>query len=88
MQQVENCLLIAEANRVLCHLPMFLTAFFSLDLQNEIQLLSACYQDSSVILGCFFFLRFWLRNAPLVKKSSEIIVFKNNLHLAGRVGGL
>ena len=55
MQQVENCLLIAEANRVLCHLPMFLTAFFSLDLQNEIQLLSACYQDSSVILGCFFF---------------------------------
>ena len=55
MQQVENCLLIAEANRVLCHLPMFLTAFFSLDLQNEIQLLSACYQDSSVILGCSFF---------------------------------
>ena len=55
MQQVENCLLIAEANRVLCHLSMFLTAFFSLDLQNEIQLLSACYQDSSVIPGCFFF---------------------------------
>ena len=45
MQHVENCLLIAEANRVLCHLLMFLTAFCPLDLQHEIQLLSRffCY---------------------------------------------
>ena len=85
MQHVENCLLIPEANRVLCHLPMFLTAFFHWTYKMKY----SSYQDSSVILGCFFFfLRFWLRNAPLVKKSSEIIVFKNNLHLAGRVGGL
>ena len=47
----------------------------------------SCYQDSSVILSSFF-LRFWLRNAPLVKKSSEVIVFKDNLHPAGRVRGL
>ena len=84
MQHVENCLLIPEANRVLCHLPMFLTAFF----HRTYKMKYSSYQDSSVILGCFFFFRFWLRNAPLVKKSSEIIVLKNNLHLAGRVGGL
>ena len=87
MQQVENCLLIAEANRVLCHLPMFLTAFFSWIYKMKY----SCYQLAIKILLLFlavFFLRFWLRNSPLVKKSSEIIVFKNNLHLAGRVGGL
>ena len=84
MQHVENCLLIAEANRVLCHLLMFLTAFCPLDLQHEIQLLSRFFCYSWLV----FFWRFWLRNAPLVKKSSEIIVFKNNVHLAGRVGGL
>ena len=33
----ETCLLIAEADRVLCH--YVLTVFFALDLLNEIQLL-------------------------------------------------
>ena len=28
MQRLKTCLLIAEADRVLCHLVMFLTAFF------------------------------------------------------------
>ena len=36
MQHLETCSLIAEADRVLCHLVMFLTVFFLLDLQNEI----------------------------------------------------
>ena len=39
MQHLETCLLIAEADRVLCHLVMFLTAFLFLDVQNLIQLL-------------------------------------------------
>ena len=59
MQHVETCLLIAEALRVMCHLVMFLTAFFPLDLQNELQLLSRFF--------CYPWLGFWLRNSPLVK---------------------
>ena len=51
MQHVENCLLIPEGNRVLCHLPMFLTAFFHWTYKMKY----SSYQDSSVILGCFFF---------------------------------
>ena len=44
----DTCLLIAEADRVLCHLVMFLPVFLylrfcALDLQNEIQLLSTTY---------------------------------------------
>ena len=47
--------LTAEADRVLCQFVMFLTVFFPLDVQNEIQLLSGvfCY---SCLVG------FWLRN--------------------------
>ena len=56
---------------------------FSLDVQNEIQLLSRvfCY---SRLLVCL--LNFWLRNAPLVKVGNPIsdgIVFV--FHLAGCV---
>ena len=49
--------------RVLCQLVMFLTVFFLLDVQNEIQLLSRvfCYSWLVCLLG------FWLRNASLVK---------------------
>ena len=62
------------------------TSLFALDLQNEIWLLSTffCYSCMpGLIIGL------WLRNAPLEKKKSEIIIFKNNLllvillHLAG-----
>ena len=47
--------LTAVADKVLCQLVIFLTVFFLLDAQNEIQLLSGvfCY---SWIVG------FWLRN--------------------------
>ena len=50
----ETCLLIAEADRILCYLVMVLPVFFSLDLQNEIQLLSTffCYSWLGCLLGC------------------------------------
>ena len=59
MQHLEPCVLIAETDRVLCHLVMF----FPLGVQNEIHLLSRffCYLWLVSLLG------FWLRNAPLVK---------------------
>ena len=40
----------------------------------------SCYQDIFVIFGWTVF-GFWLRDAPLDKKKSEIIVFKNKLLL-------
>ena len=54
-------LLIAEADRVLCHLVMF-NCLFPLDVQNEIQLLSRffCYWRLVCLLG------FWLINVTLV----------------------
>ena len=52
---------------------------FLLDIQNEIQLLSRLFCNSWLV--CL--LRFWLRNAPLVKvignPISDGIVFKNEL---------
>ena len=79
MQHLETCLLIAEADRVLCHLVMFFNCLFLLDVQNEIQLLSRFFCNSWLV--CL--LRFWLRNAPLVKvignPISDGIVFKNEL---------
>ena len=79
MQHLETCLLIAEADRLLCHLVVFLTLFFLLDVRNEIQLLSRFFSKSWLV--CL--LHFWLRNAPLVKvignPISDGIVFKNEL---------
>ena len=49
MQHLETCLLMAEADRVLCHLVMFLTAF----LFWMYKIKYSCYQDSSVIHGLF-----------------------------------
>ena len=49
MQRLETCLLIAEADRVLCHLVMFQTVFF--DLMYKMKY--SCYQDVSVIHGFF-----------------------------------
>ena len=50
----ETRLLIAEADRVLSHLVMFLPVFFAVDLQNEIQLLSTffCYSWLACLFGC------------------------------------
>ena len=45
MQHPESCLLIAEADRVLCHLVMFLTVFF--DWMYKMKY--SCFQDSSFI---------------------------------------
>ena len=44
MQHLETCLLIAEANRVLCRLILLcFNRLFALDLQNEIYLLSRIF---------------------------------------------
>ena len=77
--------LIAEADRVLCQLVMFLTVFFPLEVQNEIQLLSRVFCYSWLL--CL--LNFCLRNVPLVKVGNPIpdgIVFI--FHLTGCVRGL
>ena len=75
MQRLETCLLIAEADRVLCHLVMFLTVFVYLMYNMKY----SCYEKQ--LLVCL--VRFWLRNAPLVKvignPISDGIVFKNEL---------
>ena len=64
VQQLETCLLIAEAGRqrFVSSCDVF-NCLFSLDVQNEIQLLSRlfCYSWLVCLLG------FWFRNAPLVK---------------------
>ena len=54
MQHLETCLLIAEADRVLCHLVMFLTVFF----YSMYKMKYSCYQDSSVIHGWFVYYAF------------------------------
>ena len=56
----ETCLLLAEADRVLCLLLCF-NRLFALDLENEIQLLSGffCYSWLACLIGL------WKRNAPL-----------------------
>ena len=59
--------------------PDVFNCLFLLDIQNEIQLLSWLFCNSFMV--CL--LRFWLRNAPLVKAIgnpiSDGIVFKNEL---------
>ena len=51
MQYLETCLLIAGADRVLCRLMMFFIVFSHWLYKMKY----SCYQDSSVILGSFFF---------------------------------
>ena len=45
MHHLETCLLIAEADRVLCHLVMFLTIFFHWMYKRKY----SCFQESCVI---------------------------------------
>ena len=54
MQHLETSLLIAEADRVLWHLVMFLTVFFYWMYKMKY----SCYQDSSVIHGWFVYCAF------------------------------
>ena len=54
MQHMETCSLIAEADRVLCHLVMFLTVFFYWMYKMK----SSCYQDSSVFHYWFVYCAF------------------------------
>ena len=49
MKHLETCLQIAEADRVLCHLVMFLTVFFHWMYKMKY----SYFQDSSVIHGLF-----------------------------------
>ena len=51
---LETCLLIAEADCVLCHLVMFLTVIFFLMYKMKY----SCYQDSSVIHGWIVYCAF------------------------------
>ena len=51
MQHLETCLLIAEADRVLCHLVMVLTVFSHWMYKMKY----SCYQDSSVIHDWFIY---------------------------------
>ena len=61
--------LTAEADKVLCQLVMFLTVFFLWMYKMKY----SCYQEYSVIHGCWFvYWIFWLRTAPLVKVGSPI----------------
>ena len=54
MQHLETSLLIAEADRVLCHLAMFLTVLFYW--MYEIKY--SCFQGSSVIHGWLVYCAF------------------------------
>ena len=76
----ETCLLIAEADKVLCYLVMFLPVL----LHWIYKMKYSCYQHSLVFLAGLF-IGMWLRNAPLDKKKSEIIVFKNKLLLVSLI---
>ena len=51
---LETCLLIAQADRVLCHLVVFLTVFFYWMYKMKY----SCHQDSSVIRGWFVYCAF------------------------------
>ena len=81
MQHLETCLLIAKADRVLCHPVMFQTVFFYLMYKMKY----SCYQDCSVIHGWFVHCAF-LTNAPLVNIignpiSDGIVFIKELTHL-------
>ena len=67
MQHLETCLLITEANRVLCHLVMFLIVFFHWMYKMKY----SCFQDSSDIRGWFVY---WVFGGELrrLSKSLEI----------------
>ena len=60
--------LMAEADRVLCQLVIFLTVFFYWMYKHEIQLLSRVFCYSWLV--CL--LLFWLRDASLVKVGNPI----------------
>ena len=67
MQHLETCLPIAEADRISCrHLLMFLTVFFPVDVQNEIQLLSRFF--------CYSWFVYWVFGPEIrrLPDSSEI----------------
>ena len=80
----ETFLVIAEADRVFCHLLIFYLSFCT----GSSKWNSAAINILLLFLAGLF-IGLWLRNAPLDKKKSEIIVFKNKvllvslLHLAG-----
>ena len=77
LRLVWPCLLIAEASRVLCHLVMFLPVFLH---WIYLKWNTAAIKSLLLFLAGLF-IGLWLRNAPLNKKKSEIIVFKNKLLL-------
>ena len=70
MQHLDTCSMIAEEDRVLCHLVMFLTVFF----YWMYKIISSCYQDSSVFHGLFVYCAFvWEMHR--LSKSLEIRVW-------------
>ena len=86
VQHLETCLLIAEADRVLCRLILLcFNRLFAVELQSEY----ICYQICFVIHGWRVCKVFVWEMRRLTKKKSELIVFKNKLfilfHLTGCV---
>ena len=65
MQHLESCLLIAEADRVLSHPVMFLSAFF----RWMHKMKYGYYLDSSVIHSWFVYWNFGLEMSGLSKSS-------------------
>ena len=78
LQYLETCLLTAEADRGLCHVVMFLTAFSTGCTQGNTAAIKILLLWPVCLLG------FWLRNTPVVKvigdSISDGIVFV--VHLA------
>ena len=88
MQHLETCLLIAEANRVLCRLILLcFNRLFAVDVQNEIHLLSRIFNYNDWRVNWVF--GWEMRRST--EECSEIIVSKKKLvfvlHLAGCVRG-
>ena len=82
LQHLETCLLLAKADKFLCHLVMFLTAFSHWIYKMKY----SCYQDSSAIHGWFVYWVMFGWELRRLSESSEIRFFV--FHLAWCVRGL
>ena len=71
LQHLETCLLLAKADRFLCHLVMFLTAFFHWIYKIKY----SCCQDSSAIHGWFVYWVMFGWELRRLSESSEIWFF-------------
>ena len=80
MQHLETCLLIAEVDRVMFHLVMFLTVFF----HWKYTMKYSCFQDSSVIYVWFVY---WVFGWEMRCLSKSLEIGCHHVHLAWCVRG-